>query len=426
MRDHLARLAMLLAVGAIGMGSGGGCKSSTETLRLFDEVPVGGVLSGRMAANRRATHSRFGMTRVLHESKPTANYERLEVYRIALAHNRVIAKDYLFREGSLVAGDARVRYRRILEVEVPESAYNPMPATWEPVGRSAVLPVVAAAIEDATDERAYPHGRQALEDFVDLRNFYFDELASRAYARSLAAALAGETAAAMDLPDDPDALQRRLEAQARQYSLKLAANQREIQITEEQLIRINYNYEFAEDPAEKQRWLSIKEGLDSKIATLTRANEQIEQLIQASARQESPTLAMARWRAGHELASQRARRVLQTMRGNVGGFVLSMADLLERLPAEPLPPADVWAGKPWSDLWPQHDLVTALQGSGLDKLAELDRVRREQSHQTTLASGVVVKTTQLQGRRIRVEISFEFYRFPVLGLVDGEPPIPQD
>jgi hypothetical protein len=426
MRDHLAQVAMLLAVGAIGMGLGGGCKSSTEALRLFDDVSVGEVLTGRMAVNRHATHSRFGMTRVLRESKPTANFERLEVYRIALAHNRVVAKDYIFRQGSLTAGDARVRYRRILEVEVPESAFNPMPSTWEPIGRAAVLPVVAAAIEDATDERAYPHRRLALEDFVDLRNFYFDELASRAYARSLAAALAGQSAAAMDLPDDPDAMQRRLEAQARQYSLKLAANQREIQITEEQLIRVNYNYEFAKDPAEKQRWLAIKEGLQAKIATLNRANEQIEQLIQASARQENPTLAMARWKAGHQLASQRSHRVLQTMRGNVGGFVLSMADLLERLPSEPVPDAEVWAGQAWSDLWPQHDLVTALQGSGLDKLAELDRVRREQSHQTTLPSGVVVKTTQLQGRRIRVEISFEFYRFPVLGLAEDEAEIPQD
>ncbi|MFW5839912.1 MAG: hypothetical protein ACOCZE_04955, partial [Planctomycetota bacterium] len=401
MKDHhVTPVVSALCLLLVGLLPAAGCRESTATMRLYQDVEVGKVLPGRMQANRLAAHSRFGLTRVIYEPSASPNFEKLEVYRIAVAHSRVVAKDYIFRQGGLVAGDKRVKYRRVIEAELPEHAFEPMPATWDPIGRTETLPIISAMIEDAQPSRAYPHRRKPPEDFIDLRNYYFDELASRVYARSLAAALANQASAAVSLPEDQQDVDEQIELRTRQYSRMLAANQREIQITEEQLIRINYNYEFAEEPAEKERWLDLKEGLEAKVQTLQDANAQIEALIQTAAGQKNSALATARWQAAHGLAADRSRRALEAMQGNVAGYILSMADLLERLPSQPLPSPRIWKGKAFSDLWPRYELVSALQGSALDKVTA-----DEADHTVTLPTGVTVRTTNLGDHRIRVEIS---------------------
>ena len=408
--NHSTRPILLLILAACVATAGCQQAATTDTRRVFDDVTVGGLLSGRMQVNRLATHSPFGLAWQTVDHKPSARYAELEQVRIAEALGRVIAKSYTHRTGSLVGGYSQVEYVRVIEAELPEEALQPAPEGWEPIGRQAVLPLIAAIVADAEPGRIYAHNRTPPRDFIDLRNAYYDELASRVYARALATALAEGVDSAVNLPqpaDDADAWSRQIEAQAARYARQKSANEREIEVVNEQLVRINYAYQFSEAEARKQQMLALKEGLESKIQTLRQANQQIDQLLGAMAQQVNPRLAMARWQAAHDTATQQAHRALEMMRGNVAGYLLATVDLMEMMPA-PEPPEGLWQGKPWSKLWPRHDLVDALRAAGLDAPLEAGPAR-----ETTLPSGIRVRTSNLGDRRIRVEITYRFYEYPI-------------
>ncbi len=378
------------------VGITNGCKTNTRMQSAFQDIQVGKLTPGWLKANRLATSSDFGYSYQQYEDGSNAAMS-LESYRVAVSHGRVLAKAYTFRRGWRGGGHDNVQFHYVLEAEVDVSAWRPAQRQWQPAPHGQALDTAAVAVAEAVPTRAYPGHVMPPQNFLDLRNLFFEEVEARAYAEALAQAFSDDTV----LPGGAEDL----ETEARQYRRQLNLIQREINVVQEQLVRLNYQYEFAENEQDRRRYGKLRDALEAKLIRLGQNRNQLDQLMQDSATGKD-RLSLARWTQASRTASSQAALAANSLRGNIPGWMLTHYELLPLLPGKQGPGESAWQDKTWSHLWPRLAFADLLNQADWDKL-----LRPDQTQSFMTPHGVEVTITSLPERRCRVEMRFRFYEY---------------
>jgi hypothetical protein len=373
-----------------------GCQTRTTTQSIYEDIELGKLVPGWLKTNRLATASDFGYTYLEH-TQPDSRSQRLESYRVAVSHGRVLAKSYMLRRGWESPGSMGVEYRYILETEVEPSAWRPPDSTWQPVGHDQALSAVAVAIDEAVPDRAYPGSITPPENFLDIRRMFFEEVEAKVYAEALSKSF-GQVAVVDETP-------AQLEAEVRDYRRQINLIQREINVVEEQLVRLNYQFEFADRVAERQRYDRLRDALEAKLLRLQQNRNQITALMQNYAAGDDVLLA-ARWRQASGQAQAQARRALASLKRNIAGWLVTHRDLLPLLPGPTPPPETIWYNQAWSKLWPRYAFVNVLR-----RIDWTDMAQEGFEVADRLPQGVDVTVKMLGQRRCRVEIHYRFQQW---------------
>jgi hypothetical protein len=385
-----------LACLALSAGLTAGCKTNTRMQSAFEDIEVGKLTPGWLKANRLAASSDFGYSYQQFEDRGNASVSQ-ESYRVAVSHGRVLAKAYTFRRGWRGGGHDNVQLHYVLEAEVDVSAWRPAEGQWQPAPHGQALDTAAVAVAEAVPTRAYPGHVMPPQNFLDLRNLFFEEVEARAYGETLARAFSDDAV----LPETADDL----ETEARRYRRQLNLIQREINVVQEQLVRLNYQYEFAENDQDRRRYGRLRDALDAKLIRLGQNRNQLDKLMQESATGQDRIL-LARWTQASRTASAQAAQAANSLRGNIPGWMLTHYELLPLLPGKPVPAESTWQDKTWSHLWPRMAFADILNQADWDKL-----LQPGQSQSFMTPHGVEVTLTCLPERRCRVEMRYRFYEY---------------
>jgi hypothetical protein len=373
-----------------------GCQTTTPVQKAFARIEVGKLTPGWLKANRLASASDFGYVYLQHEDRG-ASQVSLESYRVAVSHGRVLAKAYTYRKGWQGGGYSNVEFRYVLEVEVEPQAWRPADRQWQPVRYDQALRTAQVAVREVSPARAYPGHVLPPENFLDLRRLFFEEVEARVYAEALTQGFSAVTV----LPDEG----RDLQDQARDYRRQLNLIQREISVVREQLVRLNYQVEFAQDPEEKQRLARLRDAVEAKRLRLEQNRNQLDKLMETYAAGQDRLL-LAKWATASATAASQARQAVETLKANLPGWMLSHHELLALLPGPRDPSAGVWYDKPWSRLWPRNSMSDVL--GRVDWNAFLaSKAPRE----FMTPHGVEVKIQGLSERRCRIELHYRFYEW---------------